>query len=388
MVLLMIRATKVRIYPTREQANFLNQQFGAVRFVYNKSLYIMKHQYKFHNQSLKVNKHIKPLLSIGKKSRKYNWLKQYDSIALQEGCRNLSISFQNFFNKRAKFPRFKRKTSKQTSYHCTSISVGDNWIKVPKLKSSIKAKVHRKLNGQLKSITLSRSSTGKYYASLSYELNAASPAIIESLNPEKIIGLDVGINNILNCSQGNKTNNPKFLSRAAKNLRRKQKSVSRKVKGSKRRAKARLLLAKCHEKIVNARNDFQHKVSKKIVDENQAIIVETLKVKNMLKNRKLAKHIADCAWGNLLIKLEYKASQSGKHYVKIDQWFASSKTCSSCNYKLTNLPLHIRSWACPKCNSLHDRDLNAALNIKHQGIIKLKAEGKSVSASGGLCKTG
>lgn len=384
----MFKPVKVRIYPSKDQIVFLNKQFGALRFVYNKSLHIIKHEYKFHNTSLKANKHVKPLLSIAKNSRKYFWLKQYDSIALQESCRNLDKAFNNFFIRKSGFPRFKKKQDKQSSYHCTGISHGDNWIKVPKLKSKIKSRIHRKIDGKLKSITLSKTPTGKYYAVLLYDLNTEFPNQMQEINAEKIIGIDVGIDNILNCSTGFKSNNPRYLSRAANNLRRKQKSLSRKIKGSRRRAQARLLLAKCHEKVANARNDFQHKASKKIVDENQAIIVETLKVKNMLQNRKLAKHIADCAWGNLLTKFEYKSKYSGKHYVKIDQWFASSKTCSCCNHKLENLPLHIRSWVCPECNHLHDRDLNAALNIKNQGIIKLKAEGKSVSASGGLRKTG
>ena len=383
----MHRAFKVRIYPSKNQSVFLNQQFGAVRMVYNKGLAVINHQYKRHNTSLNAIKHIKPLLSVAKKSRKYNWLKSYDSIALQEACRNLNIAFNNFFKKTARYPKFKNKHGKQSSYHCTSIEYGSNWIKIPKLKSSIKARLHQEVHGKLKSITLSRTSTGKYYASLLVDTKEEIPSSLKVLDINRITGLDVGIEHILNDSNGQKKSNPRFLIKAHSNLRRKQKSLSRKQKGSNGRAKARLLVAKCHEKVANARNDFQHKVTRQLVDESQAIVVETLKVKNMIRNHKLARHISDASWGSLLEKLEYKAKWSGKYFVKIDQYYASSKTCSNCSHKLKDLSLKVRHWVCTECKILHDRDINAALNIKHQGIIKLKAAGLSVSANGGLRKS-
>ena len=177
--------------------------------------------------------------------------------------------------------------------------------------------------------------------------------------------------------------------RARTNLRRKQKALSRCEKGSKGRAKARLTLAKAHERLANTRADFQHKLSRQLIDDNQAVVVETLKVKNMLKNRKLAKHIADASWHSLIQKLVYKAAAQGKHLVKIDQWFASSKTCAGCGHKVDKMPLSIRAWDCPGCGAQGiDRDINAAINIRHQGIIKLRAEGLSVPAHGGLRKPG
>ncbi|EWH00803.1 transposase, partial [Halomonas sp. BC04] len=180
----------------------------------------------------------------------------------------------------------------------------------------------------------------------------------------------------------------RFLRQAAANLRRKQKALSRCQKGSRRRAKARLLVARAHERLANARNDFQHKLSRQIVDDNQAVIVETLKVRNMMKNARLAKHIGDASWHALITKLDYKAREQGKHLVKIDPWFASSKTCHVCQHKMMDaMTLSIRSWECPACHAIHDRDINAALNIKHQGIINLKAEGLSVSAHRGLRKS-
>ena len=384
----MLKATKVRLYPTLEQAAFLNAQFGAVRFVYNKALHIISTQYKRHGLKLKAKKDLKPLLAVAKKSRKYHWLKDFDSIALQQACINLDKAFQNFFDPKlpARYPKFKRKHGKQSSYHCTNVKVGDDWIKVPKMKP-IKARVHRELDGKLKSITLSRTVTGKYYASLLIEDGVEAPVPMQTV--DTVLGVDMGLTHLAIDSEGNKIANPRFLKRAAANLRRKQKALSRCQKGSKGRAKARLKLAKAHERLANARADFQHNLSRQLIDDNQAVVVETLKVKNLLKNRKLAKHIADASWFSLIRKLAYKAEAQGKHLVKIDQWFASSKTCAGCGHKVEQMPLTVRTWNCPHCGTEGiDRDINAAINIRQQGILTLKAEGLSVSAHRGLRKTG
>ncbi|WP_422134217.1 RNA-guided endonuclease InsQ/TnpB family protein [Endozoicomonas sp. ALD040] len=384
----MLKATKVRIYPTPEQADFLNRQFGAVRKVWNKALVIKNHYYKVREQNLAPKKDLKPLLVIAKKSRKYSWLKEADSVALQQSIINLDKAFQNFFNPKlqARFPRFKSKHGKQSSYHCTSVSTGDDWIKVPKC-APIKARIHREINGQIKSITLSKTPTGKFYASVLAEDAKPETKPITDLQGSHIVGVDVGLTDIAITSTGSKISNPRFIEKAQRNLKRKQKKLSRCKRGSKGRAKARLLVAKAHERVTFARNDFQHKLSRQLIDENQAVIVETLKVKNMLKNHCLARSIADAGWHSLVTKLDYKAKQAGKHLVKIDQWFASSKTCSCCGRKREEMPLKTRSWTC-ECGASHDRDINAAINIKHQGILKLKAEGLSVSADGGKRKSG
>ncbi len=191
----MLKATKVRIYPSSEQASFIDRQFGAVRFCYNKALHIISSQYKRHGRKFKAKKDLKPLLPVAKKSRKYFWLKGFDSIALQQACINLDKAFQSFFDPKlpACYPRFKRKHGKQSSYHCTSVSAGDNWIKIPKL-SPIKARVHRKLTGKLKSITLSRTVTGKYYASLLVDDNDQVAAPIETVG--QVLGVDVGLSHL------------------------------------------------------------------------------------------------------------------------------------------------------------------------------------------------
>ena len=383
----MLKATKVRIYPTSEQAAFLNRQFGATRFVYNKALHIISSQYRRHGSKLRAKKDLKPLLAVAKKSRKYHWLKDFDSIALQQACINLDKAFQNFFDPKlsARYPKFKRKHGKQSSYHCMSVSAGESWIKVPKMKP-IKARIHREITGAIKSITLSRTVTGKYYASLLVEDSMEAPAPLHTV--DTVLGVDMGLTHLAIDSEGNKTDNPRFLKRAQSNLRRKQKALSRCQKGSKGRAQARLKLAKAHERLANTRANFQHNLSRQFIDENQAVIVETLKVKNLLKNRKLSKHIADASWFSLIQKLEYKAKEQGKYLIKIDQWFASSKTCSCCGHKVESLPLSVRNWRCPVCHAQRDRDINAAINIRQQGIIKLRAEGLSVPANGGLLKSG
>lgn len=385
----MLKATKIRIYPTTEQAALMARQFGAVRFCYNTGLRIMSHRYKRHGQSLSAKHDIKKLLPVAKKSRKYGWLKDADSIALQQACLNLDHAFQRFFDPKQKagYPRFKSKRGKQSSYHCVGVKAGDDWIKAPKL-GPIKAKVHRQVEGKLKSITLTRTVTGKHYASLLYDTDQATPAPLKDVDAAKVIGLDMGLSHLAIDSSGRKTANPRFLKQAQKNLKRKQKALSRTKKGSANRAKARLLVAKAHERVANARNDFQHKFSRQIVDDNQAVIVETLKVRNMMKNARLAKHIGDASWHALTTKLDYKAREQGKRLVKLDPWYPSSKTCHVCQHKVDAMPLSIRSWECPACRTQHDRDINAALNIKHQGIIQLKAEGLSVSAHGGLRKSG
>ncbi|EPI4657170.1 RNA-guided endonuclease TnpB family protein [Escherichia coli] len=382
----MLRATKVHIYPTPEQAEYLNAQFGAVRFAYNKALHIKKHAYQRHGVNLSPRNDLKPLLSVAKKSRRYAWLKEFDSMALQQAVINLDVAFSNSFNpkRKARFPTFKRKHGKQSSYHCVGVKVLDNAIKIPKL-SPIEARLHRELHGKLKSITITRSATGKYYASILCDDGLEAP--VKPTLISTVTGLDMGLEHYAIRSDGAKIANPRHLINASRNLRRKQKALSRKQKGSANRKKARIRLATLHERVANARADFQHKLSRTIVDENQAVIVETLKTANMMKNHNLARVIGDAGWHSFITRLEYKAAEKGAHLVKLDQWFASSKTCHCCGYKMSEMPLHKRIWRCPECGIEHDRDINAALNIRQKGILELKAAGLVVSAHGGQRKS-
>lgn len=373
----MYRATKVRIYPTLEQEEILEKQFGAVRFVYNKALHIRSHWYRRYGVSLNNAKHIQPLLPIAKKSRRYNWIAEADSNALQVSLQNLDRAFQNFFDKRAKYPKFKRKNGPQSSFHCSHLKVNLDSIKIPKL-SLIKANIHRKIIGKVKSITISRNSTGKYYASILANDGLEIPE--KPIYITDVSGYDLGLSHYLIADDGRKVTNPRHLVNAYRRLRRDNKNLSRKKLGSANRRKARIRLAAQHERVTNARADFQHKLSRRIIDENQAVIVETLKSANMMKNRKLARHIGDAAWHGFVAKLAYKAESSGVHLVKIDQWFASSKTCHCCGYKTHEMPLKTRKWQCPACNASHDRDVNAAINILKKGITELMAAGLVVKA--------
>jgi putative transposase len=261
----MLKATKIRIYPTTEQAEFLNRQFGAVRFAL-----LLQHRPSHHVAPLQAPRSVierqARLLPIAKKSGKYGWLKEADSVALAQTCINLDRAFQRFFDSKQKaaYPKFKSKRGKQSSYHCMSVSVGDKGVKVPKL-DPIKAKVHQPARGKLKSITLSRTVTGKYYASLLYETEQVAPPRIKDLHTSQVVGLDRGLSHLVIDSAGRKLANRRFIKKAQKNLKRKQQALSRKMKGSAKRAKARLFVAKAHEWVANACNDFQHKLSRGII---------------------------------------------------------------------------------------------------------------------------
>ncbi|HEY2532297.1 MAG TPA: RNA-guided endonuclease TnpB family protein, partial [Xanthobacteraceae bacterium] len=352
----MLRAVKIRVYPDQEQAQFLDRQFGAVRFVYNKALAIKRHCYKVRRAGLSARRDLKPLLAVAKRSRRYSWLAEFDAISLQQACINLDRAFTNFFEHRARFPRFKSKRGPQSSYHCTGrIEVGKDWIAIPKCPGRIPAVVHRAVAAELKSITLTKTPTGKYFASCLFEDGEVVPKLAAVVPADAVVGIDVGLTHVVIESTGCKTGNPRFVTRSERNLRRKQKSLSRKRKGSKNRAKARHIVASAHERVANARGDFQHKIARRLVDENQAIIVETLNIKNMQKNRCLAKAIGDAGWHSLRTKIAYKAARGGKHFVALDQWAATSKTCSCCGFRVAELPLSVREWTCDNCDTLHDR---------------------------------
>ena len=359
----------------------MNAQFGAVRFAYNKALHLQQHMFKRHGVSLKPKRDLKPLLAVAKKSRKYGWLKEYDSLALQQAVINLDKAFVNFFNPKlkARMPTFKSKRGRQSSYHPNGKVLADA-IQLPKM-TPIRAVIHRDIIGVVSSITVSRGPTGKYYASILCDDGCEAPA--KSTFITDVTGCDMGLSHYLIQSNGKKTDNPRHLVNASRNLRRKQKALSRKKKGSANRGKARRQLAALHERVANARADFQHKLSRTMVDDSQAIIVETLKSANMMKNHKLARAIGDAGWHGFIMKLEYKAQAAGRHLIKLDQWFASSKLCSDCGHKMPDMPLHQRQWACPACDAEHDRDINAAMNIQQQGILELKAAGLVVSTHGG-----
>lgn len=377
----MLIATKFAILPNREQKEKLLCQFGAARWVYNKFLELKQSLWKTQKKDISTYDMVKLL---PKWKEIHTWLQDIDSQALQQSILHLGNSFKNFFQKRSRFPKFKNKNGKQAISYPQRVKINGNKIYLPKI-GWVKVVLHREVIGKIKTVTVSRSVTGKYYVSVLMKTEHTIPNPIKHL--EKVTGIDVGLTNFLTDSKGNTIENPRFLKRATRNLRMKQKNLSRKCKGTKNRAKARVQVAKVHEKISNARNDFQHKTSKTLADENQAVGIEDLHIKGMQKNRKLAKSISDASWRGFLNKLKYKLLRQGKHLVQIGRYIASSKECSECNYKMEEMPLSIRKWSCPNCRTEHDRDHNAAKRILQEAILKLKADGHTVSACGGLRQT-
>jgi putative transposase len=308
----------------------------------------------------------------------FPWLKDIYSQVLQSVSLNLSRAFVNFFEGRGAFPKFKSKHGKQSIQYPQNVKILEDALKIPKI-GEVKAKLHRTFEGELKTVTISMSTTGKYYASLLFDDGLPE---LEISSVGKAVGIDVGLTHLAITSDGSKFNNPKPLQKREKNLKRKQQKLSRKQKGSGKRVKAKRIVARVHERIANSRNDFQHKLSRKLVNENQVIITENLTVKNLVKNHCLAKSISDCGWSEFTRQLKYKAEKAGKIYLEIGRFFPSSKTCHVCLNQVGSLPLDIRSWACTNCNTKHDRDINAAINIRDEGL-RVLALGTSATAQGG-----
>ena len=295
----------------------------------------------------------------------------------------MSRAFINFFEKRAKFPRFKSKHRKQSVGFPQSVAIEDDFIKLPKI-GLVKAIFDRRYSGKIKTVTITKDSSDKYFASILYELEAC----FISGNRDKIIGLDLGIKELIIAHDGNKTskyNNPRHFKKHEKNKKRKQQKLARKQKGSNSRAKAKRLVAKIHARISNARQDYLHKLSRKLTNESQVVVVESLNIKGMVRNHKLAKAITDCGWGTLVNFLDYKLERKDKRLIEIDRWFPSSHICPDCLTQQPLMNLSIREWNCmnERCLKKHDRDEAASRNIRVEGIRILKAEGTPASASGG-----
>lgn len=345
-----------------------------MRFVWNKGLYLKRHYYRVKGTNLDPVHDLKKLLAVAKRHPKYAWLKDYDSMALQESLRNLGSAFSRFFKKQAGFPHFKSRRGEQSSYHCTCVSVGEDFIKVPKM-DPIKAVIHRPVEGKVKSITLKLDTCGDFFASILYDDGKSNAVKPKAVRASEVVGCDVGLKSFVTDSNGRKIEAPKAYRRARKRLAKAQREPSRKQKGSANREKARRRLAKQYRRVARIRKDFLNKVSRKPVNESQALVVETLTIKNMLKNHHLAAAIADASWGEFVRLIEYKAEREGRYVVHVDTYFPSSKTCSQCGYKRDELDLSVRSWTCPKCGAHLDRDVNAAVNLKAEGIRMLRANG-------------
>lgn len=377
----MFKAVKVRIYPNSEQQLKLAQVMGCCRYWWNFALNHCNETYKETGKGLgriALNKILPPL----KKAEDTKWLGECYSQCLQSVTLNLTKAFKNFFDGRAKYPRFKSKHGKQTCQYPQNVKIENGCLKIPQL-GLVKASIHRSYEGKIKTVTLSRKPSGKYYASILFETEQDFP---EMQIDGKVCGIDLGIKDFAIVAGEEKVSkyaNPRHLRKHEKNLARKQAKLARKQKGSKSREKARKLVARVHERVSNARNDFLHKLSRKIVNSHQVVVVENLNVKGMVRNHCLAKAISDVGWGTFVNFLDYKLKEKGGLLVEIDRWFPSSKTCSNCLYQMAEMPLDIREWTCPSCGQVHDRDENAAKNIRAEGIRQIKVFGTRTSAGGG-----
>ena len=360
----MRKAAKVRLYPTNEQKQLLAQQFGCSRFWWNKALEL---QYEYRSTKGRWLKRTELNAMLPQLKKELPWLSDCYSQVLQATTKHLEQAMKNWFEGRARKPRFKAKKNQQSISFPQNVKVAGEYLKVPKI-GLIEAKFTQSIEGEIKTVTISITPSGKYYAAIGLDLGDIK---IEPSTDGTITGIDLGLKDYVTCHDGTNTysvKHPKWLKRHERNLRYQQKKLSRSKKGSNRRNQARRLVARVHERLSNARQDFLHKLSKTITDDSQVVVVENLNIRGMVKNRKLSKAIAQSGWGMFLNFLNYKLERKGGVLVEIDRFFPSSKMCSNCGHIHQDLELKDREWTCSQCATHYLRDDNASLNIRTEGI--------------------
>ena len=369
------RAYKYRLYPNEEQKVLIAKHLGSCRFIYNYALDKKVRAYQTDKTNLS-RFDIQADLPNMKKSEEYCWLKEVNSLSLQASLANLDSAYTKFFREHKGFPRFKSKKDSKQSFSIpqnTRVDFENGRIFIPKFKGGIKTKFHRTFEGIVKSSTISRTATGKYFVSILVEVNEPDVPM-KPICENKTVGIDLGIKTFAVLSDGTEIPNPKYLKKSLDKVKKLQRSLSHKTKGSKNRDKARRKLALAHEQVTNRRNDFLHKVTSYLVNNYDTICLEDLNVKGMVKNHHLAQALEDIAIGTFNTLLEYKAKERGVNILRIGRFEPSSKMCT-CGYINHNLTLAMRKWICPKCGSIHDRDLLAANNIKRFAFRNINTVG-------------
>ena len=367
------RAYRFRFYPDPQQEKLLAQTFGCVRFVYNSILRYRTDAYAQTQEKIGYTAANARLTEI-KKLPELSFLNEVSSVPLQQCLRNQQTAFKNFFEGRAKYPVFKSKKHRQSAeftYRAFTFRNGE--LKLAKCDKPLDIRWSRTLPSDPTTITVSKDQAGRYFVSCLCEFD---PTLLPVT--DKKVGIDVGIKDLFITSDGFKSGNPRHTAKYAAKLAKYQRRLAKKQLGGKNRLKAKRKVARIHAKISDCRSDSLHKLSHRLVNENQVICAENLAVKNMIKNPKLAKPIADASWGEFTRQLAYKANWAGRTYVEIDRFFPSSKRCSCCGFVKDKLLLDVRSWQCPECGTTHDRDLNAARNVLAAGLAVL-AFGENVS---------
>lgn len=363
----MLKAYKFRLYPNKNQEKIINQILGNTRFVYNHCLFLKNEKYKDGKQKFSYYDMCKHITNL-KREENFTWLKIGDSIALQQSLRDLDQAFQRFFKKQSKYPRFHKKHSKN-SYRTMNINnnirIENGKLCLPKL-GLVRFSQSRYFDGIIKNTTVSKTPSNKYFVSLLVEEKDSF-----GISQANEVGIDLGIKDFAVLSNGTKYHmDTKQIKKLEKKLRKLQRKFARTQNKSHNHEKMRIKVARQYERISNIKTDFLHKLSTKLVNENQVISIETLKIKNMLKNRKLSRSIHEMSWNKFVNMLEYKANwKTNCKVVRIDTFFASSQTCNVCGYKNKNVKdLKIRTWECPVCHAKHDRDINASKNILAEGL--------------------
>lgn len=357
---------KFRLYPSEQQEILLSKHFGSIRFVYNYFLNERKNAYLSYGEYRNNYANCKKLTFI-KKTIEYDWLNEVNAQSLQSTLNNLELAYNKFFQKKAKFPRFKSRKNKQSFHIPQKVKVEDSKLYIFKFKEGIKINLHREIEGKIKNATVTKTKTGKYFVSICVERNYD-----QLPKAENQVGIDVGIKEFLVCSNGDRLPNPKIKQKYLKKIKYLQRQISKKKLGGTKRKKEIQKLALIYEKIGNIKSDFLHKITSKLIHENQVICIEDLNVAGMVKNHKLAEAIQNLSIGETFRQLTYKSNWNDRNLVAVNRWFPSSKTHFECGFINHNLTLSDRNWTCINCKGEVDRDFNASRNILRQGLNELK----------------